>query len=327
MKEVIKNYKSVIAVYTITLLVSIGVTAYYFSVKNHIAELTATKTKIAADNSAVEVFLPNVKNDDNVNIQTKNSEQRRDELKKIKEERIANYSEGLNVKGDIQPGLAKQILGSSVDKIIKDLKKQQLDVDPKEELSFLSTRNDILKKGGPEIQIALQQLNYVDHVLKSAANAGLEKVLSIKRPKDLVISVEKDKNLPWEYHSFQFKFLGSPESVKKLINQLANEKGFYSRISYVEFKGQGSITDIVPTMKFPAPLASTQTAQVVNPENLLIQPTEAIKKEIKAEEAPAKETSAEQQKLPTNPLAFEKPKVEAEIYVDWIIFKKDQKGK
>ena len=368
MKDVIKNYKSVIAVYAITFVVSLGVTWYYFSVKTKINELKAQKDKIAADNKEVEGYTYEVKNDENVNLQKKNTDQRLDELKKIKAERINNFSEGLEVKIDVAPTQAKQLILFTVERVIKELKKQQVEIDPKEELSFLVTRNDILKKGGAEIQVALQQLNYVEHVVKSAANAGIEKVLSIKRPKDLVISVEKDKSLPWEFHSFQFKFAGSPDAIKKLINQLSNEKGFYSRVTYVEIKGQGSLTDIVPTFKFPDPLTpdaaqslapaggpdprtldAAQTlaftggprtpngAQTLAPTGgpgprtpnvaQTLAPTGGPKEEVKAENAAAKEASTELQKLATNPLAFDKPKVEAEINVDWIIFKKDQKGK
>jgi hypothetical protein len=331
MKDMIKNYKSVIVVYAITLIVSLGVTWYYFSVKSKIDEQKAKKTKIASDNNEVEGFVFEVKNDDNVNLQKKNTEQRLEELKKIKTERLTSYSEGLDVKPDIAPIAAKQQITNTVDRVIKELKKQQLEIDQKEELSFLVTRRDILNKGGAEIQIALQQLNYVEHVLKSAANAGIEKVLSIKRPKDLVISVEKDKSLPWEFHSFHFKFSGSPESIKKLINQLSNEKGYYSRISYVEFKGQGSMTDIIPTFKYPAAVAAADAAKSTNlpanPEALIPTSPVDVKKDLALEEGVAKEASTELQKFPTNPLAFDKPKVEADINVDWIIFKKDQKGK
>ena len=361
MKDVIKNYKSVIAVYAITFVVSLGVTWYYFSVKTKINELKAQKDKIAADNKEVEGYTYEVKNDENVNLQKKNTDQRLDELKKIKAERINNFSEGLEVKSDVAPTQAKQQILFTVERVIKELKKQQVEIDPKEELSFLVTRKDILNKGGAEIQVALQQLNYVEHVVKSAANAGIEKVLSIKRPKDLVISVEKDKSLPWEFHSFQFKFGGSPDAIKKLINQLSNEKGFYSRITYVEIKGQGSLTDIVPTFKYPAPDAAQTLAPTTggpDPRTLdaaqtlaytggpgprtpggpgprtpggpgpLVPPIPSdIKEEVKAESVSPKEASTELQKLATNPLAFDKPKVEAEINVDWIIFKKDQKGK
>ncbi|MEN9359554.1 MAG: hypothetical protein RL095_1089 [Verrucomicrobiota bacterium] len=334
MKDVIKNYKSVIAVYAVTLVASAGVTWYYFSVKSNIESLIAKKTQIADNNKALSNFEYEVRNDSNVNLQKKNTEQRVEELKKIKAERIASYSEGLDVKADIAPIAAKQTITLSVDRIVKELKKQQLEIDPKDELSFAGTRKDILNKNGAEIQVALQQLNYVEHVLKNAAAAGIEKVLSIKRPKDLVISVEKDKSLPWEFHTFQFKFVGSPEALKKLINQLSNEKGYYSRISFVEFRGKGSMADIIPTYKYPAVTSEAAKEKSPPPGNLLgdAQPVapedpKALKQPEapKAEESP--KTSAEPDKHETNPPAFDKPTLEADINVDWIIFKKDQKGK
>lgn len=324
MKDIIKNYKSVIVVYALTFAVSVGITMYYFSVKTNIEALSEKKKKIESDNTEVENYTFKVTTDENVNLRKKSSDQRLEELKKIKEERFSSYSEGLDEKADMVAILAKNKIGIKVDNLVKELRKQGISIDEKDELSFAVTRKNLLDKKGPEIQIALQQLNYIEHILKSAASAGVEKVLSINRPKDLVISAEKDSALPWEYHTFKFKFGGSPESIKKLINQLSNEKGYYTRITYVEMKG-GSVTAIEPTFKYPtqAALAPTKVLSA-GPEDPSLEPGKVVDTEVKVEVPVA---SSEPQKFPTNPLAFEKPKVEAEINVDWIIFKKDQKGK
>ncbi|MCM8540499.1 MAG: Amuc_1100 family pilus-like protein [Lentisphaeraceae bacterium] len=178
------------------------------------------------------------------------------------------YQFDIDYKKTDQAATAKRVLKTKIDHLSQQLLKEK-DLTGQTKLSFYTYayENTLLTMKADEIETVFTVLKGLEELIENCVKADVVSVDSVQRPNELIF--EEDKSIYTKRYTYVLSVTATSEGLKKLINEIVNNKKFFFEINSLRLEADSQIvssaSDHVPVIKR---IGNTQGAAIKQPRGI-----------------------------------------------------------